>query len=63
MKCVLAEVDDVAGLTAGAAWLLGLPDEEWRRVSENAYQTVATSSWEASAKMFEAALLGAAARG
>jgi glycosyltransferase involved in cell wall biosynthesis len=59
---ILADVDDVAGLTEGAAWVIGLTDAEWRRVSENAFQTVATSSWDASAKMFEAALVGAVAR-
>lgn len=53
---VLVEVDDVNGLARGAAWILALTDDEWRRVSQSAYATVAASSWKASAKKFEQAL-------
>lgn len=53
---VLVDVDDVNGLVRGAAWILGLSDEEWRRVSQSAYATVAESSWAASTNKFEEAL-------
>lgn len=53
---ILVEVDDVIGLARGAAWILTLADDEWRRVSQSAYATVAESSWEASTNKFEQAL-------
>ena len=37
-------------------------DEDWRRLSANAYNTVASSSWGASAKIFEEALRKACRR-
>ncbi len=56
---VLADIDDTEALTAGAEHLLTLDDSQWRAVSEAAHQTVASSSWEHSAKLFEAALVKA----
>ncbi|MNH99448.1 hypothetical protein D3C73_522200 [compost metagenome] len=56
---VLADIDDTEALTAGAEHLLTLDDSQWRAVSEAAHQTVASSSWENSAKLFEAALVKA----
>jgi glycosyltransferase involved in cell wall biosynthesis len=53
---VLVDVDDVAGLAQGIEWVLTRNDREWRRLSENACATVAESSWQKSAEMFEAAL-------
>jgi len=53
---ILADVDDVESLTQGALSILSLSDEEWRRMSMNAFNTVATSSWENSANQFEKAL-------
>jgi glycosyltransferase involved in cell wall biosynthesis len=53
---VLVNVDDVDAMTQGALSILSLSDDSWREMSENAYQTVASSSWEESAYQFEKAL-------
>jgi glycosyltransferase involved in cell wall biosynthesis len=53
---VLVDVDDQIGLANGIQWVLSRSDEDWRILSSNAFATVASSSWEASAKMFERAL-------
>jgi glycosyltransferase involved in cell wall biosynthesis len=50
---VLVEVDDIDGLTQGAATILSLPDIAWREMSENAYNTVALSNWQESTSQFE----------
>jgi len=54
----LADVDDVAGLAAGVLRILRLDAARWREVSDGAARTVADSSWERSARLFEAALIG-----
>lgn len=59
---VLVDVDDVAGLALGLDWVLSLPDADWRQVSANAHGTATPSSWEESAKKFEAALMHACRR-
>lgn len=59
---MLAEVDDVSGLANGLEAILALPDTEWRQVSEQAFQTVADSSWEHSTEILEAALTNACRR-
>ena len=59
---MLADVDDVDGLVHGAESILALTDEAWRDLSEHAFQTVASSSWEVSARLFEAALVKACRR-
>lgn len=56
---VLVDVDDVHALTQGAALILALSDEEWREMSNNAYLTVASSSWQESANQFERVLVRA----
>jgi glycosyltransferase involved in cell wall biosynthesis len=53
---VLVDVNDVEGLARGLEWVLSQNDQEWRRLSENAYATVADSSWEKNAMLFEQAL-------
>ncbi|MHC8320948.1 glycosyltransferase family 4 protein [Pseudomonas sp. GB2N2] len=53
---VMTEIDDIAALTAGVDYILSLDESRWRAVSENAYQTVASSSWQKSAKLFETTL-------
>src|SRR5262249_5082056 len=53
---VLVDVDDLTGFAQGIEWVLSRTDEEWRGLSENAYATATSGSWEASAKMFEEAL-------
>lgn len=53
---VLADVDDVYGLAQGIEWVLTRDDRDWRRLSNNAFETASTGSWDESAVMFEAAL-------
>jgi glycosyltransferase involved in cell wall biosynthesis len=59
---VLVDVDDLAGLTQGMEWVLSLVDGDWRRLSSNAYDTVASSSWQESTQRFERALIHACRR-
>jgi glycosyltransferase involved in cell wall biosynthesis len=56
---MLAEIDDVDGLTSGLEWVLRLPPEDWKALSANAHATATAGSWEASAKAFEQSLLRA----
>ena len=56
MNGVLVEVDDIDALTRGAAIILSLSDNAWRKMSENAYNTVALSNWQESISQFEKAL-------
>jgi glycosyltransferase involved in cell wall biosynthesis len=53
---VLVEVDDMDALMNGAAAILSLSDNAWRKMSENAYNTVAKSNWQESTNQFEKAL-------
>lgn len=59
---VLVNIDDVDALTQGAATVLSLSDDAWREMSENAYNTVALSSWQESTSQFEKALKHACQR-
>lgn len=62
----LADVDDTDELVRGVEWILSRDEEAWEKLSENAFATVAATSWAASAELFERALLRArerAARG
>jgi glycosyltransferase involved in cell wall biosynthesis len=54
----LAPVDDVAGLAAAVLRILRLDAAQWRALSDGAARTVADSSWERSARLFEAAING-----
>jgi len=58
----LIEIDDVDGLTKAISKLLSITNEEWKGCSQHAFQTVENSSWEASATMFEKALMNAIKR-
>lgn len=60
---VLADIDDTEALARGVEYMLSLDDSEWRAASELAHQTVASSSWEHSAELFEATLSNAIAKG
>jgi glycosyltransferase involved in cell wall biosynthesis len=51
------DVDDVEGLARGAESVLNLSDADWRATSARAFDTVRHSSWDASAKLFESALI------
>jgi hypothetical protein len=53
---VLTEVDDVHELAAGLEFILSLPDDKWRKMSQSAYETATSGSWEKSAALFEQAL-------
>ena len=59
---VLVDIEDHNGLASGVEWVLSRGDEDWRRLSSNAYATAASSSWQASAEMFEGALKRACGR-
>lgn len=59
---VLTDVDDVDGIVAAVGWVLALSDAEWRKLSDAAYDTVKSSSWEKSSRLFEIALLKACER-
>ncbi|MCU1761130.1 glycosyltransferase family 4 protein [Pseudomonas sp. 14P_8.1_Bac3] len=53
---VLVDIDDSEALAQGVEHILNLSDSQWREVSEMAFQTVAPSTWENAAKLFEAVL-------
>jgi glycosyltransferase involved in cell wall biosynthesis len=52
----LVDIDDAQALAREAAMILKRPDDEWRGMSQAAYDTVRDSSWDRCADMFEAAL-------
>jgi len=52
----LAGIDDVQELARGLEWIVTREDDVWRELSNNSHMTVADSSWEASAALFERAL-------
>lgn len=53
---VLVDVADVNALASGISEILSLKNDDWTRMSKNAYKTVENSSWLGSAKLFEKAL-------
>jgi glycosyltransferase involved in cell wall biosynthesis len=53
----LSEIDDVHGLTQAALKVLSLSNRDWKQMSEAAYRTLTTPSWEDSAKLFERAIM------
>jgi len=53
---MLVDIDDAAALASGAAWILRQNDESWRRISQCASDTVASSSWQSATDKFEQAL-------
>ena len=53
---MLCEVDDVQGVANAMHWILTRPDSEWEYLSKGASQTMTTSSWSESAKLFEQSL-------
>ncbi|MDB5809264.1 MAG: glycosyl transferase group 1 [Betaproteobacteria bacterium] len=59
---VLTEIDNVGALAQGLEWILRLPDDEWRMLSQRAYETAREGSWEASSRLFEEALKRASVR-
>lgn len=59
---VLVDVDDLEAFTQAAGSVLALSDEAWREMSRNAYDTVASSSWQESTRQFEMAIQRAYSR-
>ena len=59
---LLIDIDDVDGLARGIELVLGQTNKSWKTMSANAFATVVDSSWDASATLFEKALLNAKAR-
>lgn len=59
---VLVDIDDVEGLARGVEWVLSQTNDAWKVLSTNALATVAESSWNVSAAMFEKALFNAQSR-
>ncbi len=53
----LAPVNDAAALADAVLEILRLPPADWAGLSEGAVRTVSDSSWERSARLFEAALI------
>jgi glycosyltransferase involved in cell wall biosynthesis len=53
----LVNVKDAGALASGVQCVLNLPDGPWRRMSDAAYQTARTFSWEEATDLFEQALL------
>jgi glycosyltransferase involved in cell wall biosynthesis len=53
---VLVDIEDIDGLVRGIEWVLALSEQDWMRLSANAYEAVADSSWHNSATLFEQAL-------
>lgn len=58
----LADIDDIDELVRGVESILALDVEDWEQMSTNALATVAETSWQASADLFEHALFRAAER-
>lgn len=58
----LVEIEDVDGLSAAALRILGLPDDDWRSLSERAFHTVAGYTWDQAATAFLDTLRHARAR-
>lgn len=59
---VLTDVGDVTALADGVKRILLLSNKDWATMSEHAYKTVNTSTWENSALLFEKALKNACLR-
>ena len=55
-------LNDVHGLVRAAQFVLDLSDADWRAMSTHAFDTVRGSSWEASARLFEASLIATSAQ-
>jgi glycosyltransferase involved in cell wall biosynthesis len=55
-----ADRDEIA---RAIEWVLLRPEQEWMRLSSNAFQTVAQTNWQASTGLFEEALMNAQKNG
>lgn len=59
---VRVDIDDVAGIARGVEWILSLTGDEWKTLSQRAYETACSGSWEESSRRFENALVHACRR-
>ena len=59
----LVDIGDVAGLANRVLRILRLPQDDWMKMSESAYQTAARYSWDDATDLFEQALEFAIERG
>jgi glycosyltransferase involved in cell wall biosynthesis len=59
---VLTEINDVHALASGLDWVLKRSPSQWADLSNAARRTVEDSSWNKSARLFEAALINFANR-
>ena len=57
----LVDQGDIAGFTKALLNILGLPEQDWRRMSKAAASAVAHPTWEESSALFEQALVRAVA--
>lgn len=53
---ILVDVDDMNGLIRGVEWVLELPENEWVDLSNRAYETATSNTWQKAADQFEKAL-------
>jgi glycosyltransferase involved in cell wall biosynthesis len=54
---VLAEVDDVQGLSDAVIWILSQTNDKWKEISSRANETATACSWDSSVMLFEKALV------
>jgi glycosyltransferase involved in cell wall biosynthesis len=59
---VLVNVNDAQGLCDGLNLILSLPENDWKKMSQSAYETAMAGSWDDSCSQFEAALVNACRR-
>jgi glycosyltransferase involved in cell wall biosynthesis len=55
---VLTPIDDPRSMAREIERVVQLPDQQWRVMSDAAYATASSYSWDDATKLFEAALLG-----
>ena len=55
---VLTPIDDPRSMAREIERIVQLPDQQWRAMSDAAYATASTYSWDDATTLFEAALLG-----
>jgi glycosyltransferase involved in cell wall biosynthesis len=53
---VIVPMEDPTAMAAAIERIIGLPDDQWRRMSDIAYDTATRYTWDDATKLFEAAL-------
>jgi len=54
---ILVEMEDVTGMSDAIARIAAMPDSEWRTMSDAAYATAASYTWDDATDQFEAAVI------